>query len=57
MSGDAYGGSDVSLTYYPSENDPFYKLPVLKVLGAVLAHASMSLGEIKVVEICGTGRH
>lgn len=52
MSGDVYGGSDVSLTYYPSEKDPFYKLPILKVLGAVYAHADMSLAlkEIKSVE-------
>jgi hypothetical protein len=52
MSGDVYSGSDATITYYPSENDPFYKLPILKVLGAVYAHADMSLAlkEIKVVE-------
>ena len=52
MSGDVYGGSDASLTYYPSENDPFYKLPVLKVLGAsyVWGEMSLALKEIKVVE-------
>ena len=52
MSGDVYSGSDTTLAYYPSENDPFYKLPVLKVLGGAYAHADMKLAmkEVKVVE-------
>jgi hypothetical protein len=52
MSARVFAGSDVTLAIYPSENDPFYKLPVLKVLGAAYAHGEMSLAlkEIKVVE-------
>jgi hypothetical protein len=52
MSGNVYGGSDTTIATYPSENDPFYKLPVLKVLGAAYAYGEMSLAlkEIKVVE-------
>jgi len=52
MNGDVYSGSDATLAYYPSEKDPFYKLPVLKVLGAAYAHADMKLAmkEVNVVE-------
>jgi acetoacetate decarboxylase len=52
MSGNVYAGSDATIATYPSESDPFYKLPVLKVLGAVYAHGDMSLAlsEAKVVE-------
>ena len=52
MSGDVYSGSEAALTYYPSENDPFYKLPILKVLGASYAYADMRLAmkEIKALE-------
>lgn len=52
MSGDVYSASDATLAYYPSESDPFYKLPILKVLGAACAHADMKLAmkEVKVVE-------
>jgi hypothetical protein len=52
MSGNVYGGSDTTIATYPSENDPFYKLPVLKVLGAAYAFGEMSLAlkDINVVE-------
>lgn len=52
MSGSVYSGADVTIATYPSENDPFYKLPVLKVLGAVYAYGEMNLAlkEIKVAE-------
>jgi hypothetical protein len=37
---------------YPSEDDPFYKLPVLKVLGSMYVYGDMTLAlkEIKVLE-------
>jgi acetoacetate decarboxylase len=52
MSGSVYAGSDATIATYPSESDPFYKLPVLKVLGAAYAYGEMRLAlkEIKVVE-------
>jgi hypothetical protein len=52
LSGYVCGGSDVAIAYYPSENDPFHKLPGLKVLGAAYFHGEMSLAlqETQVVE-------
>ena len=50
--GDFFGGSGTSVKYQPSEDDPFYKLPVLKVLGSVYVTGGMTLAlkDIKVVE-------
>lgn len=50
--GDFFGTSGTSVNYEPSEEDPFYKLPVLKVLGSVYVKGGMTLAlkEMKVVE-------
>jgi len=51
MKGDFYKGSDASISYRQSEEDPFYKLPVLKVLGSTYFEGSMTLAfkEMKVL--------
>ena len=44
MKGNFYSGSEGSISYHkPSDEDPFYKLPVLKVLGAMYFEGDMSL--------------
>jgi acetoacetate decarboxylase len=52
LSGNVYGGSDATVACYPSDADPFYKLPILKVLGSMYVYGDMTLAlkEIKVVE-------
>jgi acetoacetate decarboxylase len=52
VKGDFFGGSGTSVTYQRSEDDPFYKLPVLKVIGSAYISGGMtlSLKEMKVVE-------
>jgi acetoacetate decarboxylase len=52
VKGDFFGGSGTSIKYQPSEDDPFYKLPVLKVLGSVYVNGGMTLAlkDMKVVE-------
>ena len=53
LSGTFNGSSDVSLKFNAqSENDPFYKLPILKVLDAVVVHGEMDLAlkEITVLD-------
>jgi acetoacetate decarboxylase len=43
IKGDFFGGSSTSVDYDPSENDPLYKLPVLKVLGSMYIKGDMTL--------------
>jgi hypothetical protein len=43
LKGDFSGGSGASVQYQASEDDPFYKLPVLKVLGAMFMSGDMTL--------------
>ena len=43
MSGNFYKASEGSISYRKSEADPFYKLPVLNVLGATSFEGDMSL--------------
>jgi len=52
MAGDVYGGSDTTAAYYPSEDDPFYKLPIVRVLGSAYVQGRLTLAskDIKVVE-------
>jgi len=52
VQGDFYGGSGTSIQYQPSEDDPFYKLPVLKVIGSVYVSGAMTLAlkDMRVVE-------
>jgi hypothetical protein len=52
MSGDVYGGSDATAVYYPSDEDPFHKLPIIRVLGSAYLRGNMTLAlkDIKVVE-------
>jgi acetoacetate decarboxylase len=52
LKGDFFGGSGASVKYQPSEDDPFYKLPVLKVLGSMFISGDMTLAlkNMKVVE-------
>jgi len=53
MSGTVQGSSNVSLNFNnQDEEDPFYKLPVLKVLDAVVIRGEMDLAlkEITVLE-------
>ncbi len=52
LSGNIYAGADATVACYPSADDPFHKLPVLKVLGSMYVYGDMSLAlkEIKVVE-------
>ena len=51
VKGDFYGGSG-SVAYSPSDNDPMYKLPSLKVLDAMYVRGNMTLAvkNIKVLE-------
>ena len=52
VKGDFFGGAGASVQYQPSEEDPFYKLPVLKVLGSMFISGDMSLAlkDMKVAE-------
>jgi acetoacetate decarboxylase len=52
MKGSFHGGSGASINYRPSENDPFYKLPILKTLGAMYFEGDMTLAlkEMKVLD-------
>jgi acetoacetate decarboxylase len=52
LKGDFSGGSGASVQYQPSEDDPFHKLPVLKVLGAMVMSGDMTLAlkDMKVAE-------
>jgi len=52
VKGDFFGGSDASVKYAPSEEDPFHKLPVLKVLGSMYVSGDMtlSLKDMRVIE-------
>jgi acetoacetate decarboxylase len=52
VKGDFFGGSGTSLTYQQSEEDPFYKLPVLKMIGSTYINGNMTLAlkDMKVVE-------
>ena len=52
VKGDFFGGSGTSVTYLPSEDDPLYKLPVLKILGAMYVKGDMTLAlkDMKVAE-------
>jgi acetoacetate decarboxylase len=43
MKGDFYKASEGSISYRKSDADPFYKLPVLKVLGATYFEGEMTL--------------
>lgn len=43
MKGTFFSGSAGSASYRPSDEDPFYKLPILKVLGAMYFEGDMSL--------------
>jgi acetoacetate decarboxylase len=43
MKGDFYKASEGSISYRKSDEDPFYKLPVLKVLGAMYFEGDMTL--------------
>jgi hypothetical protein len=43
MMGTFSAGSGGSATYRPSDEDPFYKLPILKILGAMYFEGSMTL--------------
>jgi acetoacetate decarboxylase len=43
MSGNFYKASEGSISYRKSDADPFYKLPVLKVLGAMYFEGDMTL--------------
>jgi acetoacetate decarboxylase/3-phenylpropionate/cinnamic acid dioxygenase small subunit len=43
LKGDFFGGSGASVEYQPSADDPLYKLPVLKVLGAMYMSGDMTL--------------
>jgi acetoacetate decarboxylase len=51
MKGDFYKASQGSISYRKSDADPFYKLPVLKVLGATYFEGDMTLAfsEMKVL--------
>lgn len=41
MSGTFYSGSKASVEHHPSEKDPFYQLPVLKILDALYMEGDM----------------
>jgi acetoacetate decarboxylase len=43
MKGAFYSGSGGSASYRPSDDDPFYKLPILKILGAMYFEGDMTL--------------
>lgn len=43
MKGTFYNGSGGSTSYRPSDEDPFYKLPILNILGAMYFEGEMSL--------------
>jgi hypothetical protein len=43
IKGDFHGGSGASLAYAKSEKDSFYKLPILKTLGAMFVTGNMTL--------------
>jgi Acetoacetate decarboxylase (ADC)/SnoaL-like domain len=52
LKGTFYGGSGASSTYGRSENDPMYRLPILKILGSTYFEGGMSLAlkDIKVLD-------
>ena len=52
MKGAFHGGSGASIAYRPSEKDPFYKLPILKILGAMYFEGGMTLAlkDMRVLE-------
>jgi acetoacetate decarboxylase len=52
MKGSFYSGSGGSISYRSSEKDPFYKLPILKTLGAMYFEGEMSLAlkDMKVLD-------
>lgn len=52
MKGTFHGGSGASIAYHPSDKDPFYKLPILKVLGAMYFQGGLSLAvkDVKVLD-------
>jgi acetoacetate decarboxylase len=52
VKGDFFSGSGASVKYQQSDEDPFYKLPVLKVLGAMYIDGEMTLAlkELVVVQ-------
>jgi acetoacetate decarboxylase len=52
MKGAFHGGSGASIAYRPSEKDNFYKLPILKVLGAMYFEGEMTLAlkDMKVLD-------
>jgi acetoacetate decarboxylase len=43
MKGDFYKASDASISWRRSDEDPFYKLPILKVLGGMYFEGDMTL--------------
>jgi acetoacetate decarboxylase/3-phenylpropionate/cinnamic acid dioxygenase small subunit len=43
MKGTFFSGSGASASYRPSDEDPFYKLPILKILGGMYFEGDMSL--------------
>ena len=52
MAGEVYGCSDSTAEYYPSDDDPFYKLPIIRLLGSAYIRGDMTLAlrDIKVLE-------
>jgi hypothetical protein len=52
MKGNFHSGSGASIAYRPSEEDPFYKLPILKTLGAMYFEGEMTLAlkDMKVLD-------
>jgi len=52
MTGTFFSGSGASLAYRKDENDPFYQLPILNVLGAMFMEGDMTLkfGEMAVLD-------
>jgi len=43
LSGDFYGAGGITVSMYPTDEDPIAKLPVLKVLGGTYVHGDMTL--------------